>query len=331
MTSPPRVLDTARLRLRAPAPSDVPDIFAYAADPEVTRFMDWARLTREVEVGDFLRSAAASWEDGSEYTWVITERGVDRVIGAASIRPRRRDADFGYVIHRPFWSRGFATEAATALVAWAKAEGLPRIWATCDVENRRSARVLEKLGLGCEGLVPGGALRPNLSGLPRDTLRYATPCITRRAASRDDAEFALRVERETMRDYTIAAFGNWAEEAVRERSFGHVERGRTAVVEADGVPIGVLRVERGADGIDLKQLFILPSHQRRGIGEALTRDLMRESQVGGVPLKLRVLKVNPARRFYERLGFSAVGEGREHVYLRYLHEEARVRAGGVAR
>lgn len=51
---PPRVLETARLRLREPAPRDVRAIFEYASDVEVTRLMDWERLTDASQVLDLL-------------------------------------------------------------------------------------------------------------------------------------------------------------------------------------------------------------------------------------------------------------------------------------
>lgn len=175
---PPRTLETRRLRLRAPTESDIDAIFEYASDAEVTRFMDWRRLERRDEVRDFLTRMKSEWEAGTEFMWVITEKGADRVIGGISIRPRASDADFGYVLGRRFWNRGIATEAATAVTWWAiSRRGLPRIWATCDVENTGSARVLEKLGLKREGLVPGGAVRPNLSAVPRDTYRYGRGAV----------------------------------------------------------------------------------------------------------------------------------------------------------
>ena len=171
---PPRVLETLRLRLRPPTEADIDAIFEYASDADVTRFMDWRRLEKRDEVYDFLSRTEREWSDGTEFMWVITEKGVDTVIGGISIRPRETDADFGYVLGRRFWNRGIATEAATVVTWWAlSTRGLPRIWATCDVENSGSMRVLEKVGLVREGLVPGGVVRPNLSTITRDTYLYS--------------------------------------------------------------------------------------------------------------------------------------------------------------
>jgi RimJ/RimL family protein N-acetyltransferase len=158
---------------RAPSEGDVDAIFEYASDPEVTAFMDWRRLSEPGEVLAFLSRTEEGWASGADFTWAITERGVDRVIGAVSIRARACEADFGYVLNRRFWNRGMTTEAAAAVTAWAlSTRRLPRIWATCDAQNARSIRVLEKLGLEREGLVPGGMVRPNLSAAPREAYLY---------------------------------------------------------------------------------------------------------------------------------------------------------------
>jgi ribosomal-protein-alanine N-acetyltransferase len=61
-------------------------------------------------------------------------------------------AEFGYVLARSAWGRGYATEAATAVLAYAFGHlGLHRVAATCDPANTGSRHVLEKTGLQYEG------------------------------------------------------------------------------------------------------------------------------------------------------------------------------------
>jgi RimJ/RimL family protein N-acetyltransferase len=48
-----------------------------------------------------------------------------------------------------------------------------RVWATCDVDNPRSARVLEKAGLSREAVLRAWGVRPNVSPEPRDMFMYA--------------------------------------------------------------------------------------------------------------------------------------------------------------
>lgn len=59
-------------------------------------------------------------------------------------------------------------------MAWLKdLSGIYRIWATCDSENVASVRVLEKVGLVCEGRLRRYTIRPNVASTPRDTFVFA--------------------------------------------------------------------------------------------------------------------------------------------------------------
>lgn len=174
MSAAPETLDTDRLRLRRPQMSDAGAVFDYARDPEVTRYMDFLRHTAIGTARDFMQRCTASWESGEEYSWLLTVKPDDLAIGTIACRVRGRDVDFGYVLHRNYWGQGFATEAARAVVEWIwSLESIDRIWATCDVENLASARVLEKAGLSKEAVLPRSMVRPNLGAEPRDTLLYS--------------------------------------------------------------------------------------------------------------------------------------------------------------
>ena len=174
MFEPPRTFTTEHLRLRFPALSDADAIFEYASDPEVTRYMDWPLHTEVETVVDFLRELGERLAERSELPWVITVPPAERAVGMISCRRRGHAVDFGYILHRPYWRRGFGTEAATAVVAWAsQLPDVHRVWATCDTENVASARVLEKSGLVREGVLRRWAVRPNIGPLPRDAFVYA--------------------------------------------------------------------------------------------------------------------------------------------------------------
>src|SRR5262245_59272067 len=134
--------------------SDAPAIFEYASDPEVTRYAEWP-ISRSIEsVEGRLRLRADEWEAGDEFHWVMTLPPDDRPIGAIACTISGHTAEFGFVLASRFWRNGYATEAARATVGWVFSE--PSVWrlsATCDVENRASARVLEKSGLEREGIM----------------------------------------------------------------------------------------------------------------------------------------------------------------------------------
>jgi GNAT superfamily N-acetyltransferase len=138
------------------------------------------------------------------------------------------------------------------------------------------------------------------------TLRQATP---------DDRGFAYRVKRAAFREYVEKVWG-WDEEEQRrfhERRFAAQD---FRVISVEGGDVGIMAVESAADCVRVKQLFILPEHQNRGIGTecmALVRDEAREL---GLAVRLQVLKVNPrAIAFYERLGFERTGRTDTHIVM----------------
>ncbi len=172
---PPERFETARLVLRRPRLSDADDIFDnYAADPEVTRYVTWRPYTDRSEVPPFLRARIARWDSGEEFSWAITLRGEDRVIGMIGCRIHEIAADIGYAPSRNHWNRGYATEAVKAVVGWAGSlDNIFRVWAVCDVANKASARVLKKAGMEREGILHRWIIHPNVSAEPRDCYVYS--------------------------------------------------------------------------------------------------------------------------------------------------------------
>jgi RimJ/RimL family protein N-acetyltransferase len=173
--TPPEIFKTKRLVLRRPRLSDADDIFDhYAADPEVTRYVTWRPYKDRTEVLPFLKSRLSRWDSGEEYSWALTVPQEDRVIGMIGCRVREHAADIGYVLSRKYWGRGYITEAGKTIVDWASGlESIYRVWAVCDVENKASVRVLEKLGMQREGILRRYIVHPNISPEPRDCFVYS--------------------------------------------------------------------------------------------------------------------------------------------------------------
>ena len=85
------------------------------------------------------------------------------------------------------------------------------------------------------------------------------------------------------------------------------------IILCDGEPIGRILVNRAPESLLLVDIALLPEHQNRGIGAKYLRELNEESDKSGLPVRLQVLKNNPAQRLYERLGFVKTGE--DELYL----------------
>ena len=148
------VLQTERLTLRRFRLTDVDDVLAYANDEEWQRYLlplpyPYERVHGEQFVAkSFLRD----WKSKPAFAIVLD----DTVIGGInlSIDKNHQTAEMGYGIARKHWGNGYATEAAHAVVDWAfETFCLAKIYAYAIVDNNRSWRVMERIGMTREGLL----------------------------------------------------------------------------------------------------------------------------------------------------------------------------------
>lgn len=151
------VLETERLTLRPIRRGDEADAFAYGADPEVSRYTTWERHRTIDDACVFVDWVLGEYAQGRPAPWGIVLRDDGHLIGACGVsewRPEHARAEIGYVLARPYWGRGYATEAVRAVLAFGFRElKLNRIEAVCAAENAASERVLQKVGMRCEGVL----------------------------------------------------------------------------------------------------------------------------------------------------------------------------------
>jgi [ribosomal protein S5]-alanine N-acetyltransferase len=166
----PDAIETRRLALRRPRLDDAQAIFErYAQDREVTRYLMWLPHQSVATTSAFLAKCQTEWQDAVGFGYVITRKPADDAIGMIDLRLNGMQADLGYVLARPHWGEGLMPEAASALVAIALGQSaIVRVQAICDVDNRASARVLERAGLLFEGMLHKHVIHPNISAEPRD-------------------------------------------------------------------------------------------------------------------------------------------------------------------
>ncbi len=89
------------------------------------------------------------------------------------------------------------------------------------------------------------------------------------------------------------------------------------IIKNDNQDIGMLKVKRSSDKWEIIQIQLLPGFQRMGIGTKIINNLQAEALQQDVAIFLNVLKVNPAKRLYKRLGFKAVQENEKSYTMRY--------------
>ncbi|HEU4413451.1 MAG TPA: GNAT family N-acetyltransferase [Candidatus Angelobacter sp.] len=140
----------------------------------------------------------------------------------------------------------------------------------------------------------------------------------------DDQEFLFKLYAST-RQQEIAAFG-WPEaqqQAFLRMQFTTQQRWYASaypeaehqIIEREGVAVGRLLVLRQAGSVLLVDIALLPDSRGLGIGTELIGQLVRECRAEKLPLRLQVLKANPAMKLYERLGFAKTGEDQVYVQM----------------
>lgn len=146
--------------------------------------------------------------------------------------------------------------------------------------------------------------------------------LSLRSATIDDADFLYSLHRATMKMYVIQTWGQWDEVWQSLYFHRHFNPATCQIIAFQGQDIGVISVERRPIEMFLSNIELLPPYQGQGIGTYLVRTLVEEAWQKDVPLSLQVLKVNPARKLYERLGFSIIDETATHYRMSTLTQNS---------
>lgn len=145
----PPVLETARLILRELTEADLDFIAALVGDAEVMRHYP-RTLSREEARGWIDRCAARYARDGHAL-WLAIDKASREPVGQIGLLSQTVDGvsepEVAYLVHRPFWRRGFASEAAAAVRDWAFSRGHDHVISLIRPENLPSQGVARALGM----------------------------------------------------------------------------------------------------------------------------------------------------------------------------------------
>jgi ribosomal protein S18 acetylase RimI-like enzyme len=168
------------------------------------------------------------------------------------------------------------------------------------------------------------------------TLRPAKPeSLQLRPVRATDAEFLFRVYAST-REEELAQV-NWdaaqREDFLRSQFAAQSQHYTTQypgaefqVVIANGEPAGRLYVHRRTAEIRVMDIALLPGFRRRGVGTALLKELLEEGARTHRCVSIHVEIFNPARHWYERLGFHSVAESGVYLLMEWRPENSRTTA-----
>jgi ribosomal protein S18 acetylase RimI-like enzyme len=127
-----------------------------------------------------------------------------------------------------------------------------------------------------------------------------------RSATQEDVPFLLELRRETMHPHVLASGLVPSEEHDARRVLFRFDCAQ--IIMLAGEPVGLLKLLREGTDWYLSEVQLKPSLQKQGLGTQLVQSVITDAQLAGASVRLDVLKSNPARRLYQRLGFTVISE-----------------------
>lgn len=131
---------------------DAKDMFLYASNREVTKYVTWKTHNSLSDTTDFIKTFIPEYA----VPWGIELKESGRFIGTVHFvwwHTEHKSAEIGYVLSKDYWGRGLITEVARAVISYGfENMDLVRIQARCFLENKGSEIVMKKLGMSFEGI-----------------------------------------------------------------------------------------------------------------------------------------------------------------------------------
>lgn len=150
--------------------------------------------------------------------------------------------------------------------------------------------------------------------------------ISFRDAVDNDAQFIDRLTESVMKEYVYQVWGEGTEYFNTYREINKLDSKNTHIITHDGNDIGRLAVTAADDKtIRLFNIQLLPQYHNKGIGTDIIQQLISFADKKGKDLELLVLEVNPAKRLYEKLGFSEYGIEDHRIKMRRSFQENKVK------
>ena len=149
------VIETERLILSQLQEEDLPFVTEYLQDKifsDLTSNIPYPYTREHAEF--WMKMSRESFENNTGYTFAVRNKE-GKILGAIGLHDREDDkAELGYWMGKPFWNKGYITEAATALIGFGFQElQLNKIYATYFLQNPASGRIMEKVGMEQEALL----------------------------------------------------------------------------------------------------------------------------------------------------------------------------------
>lgn len=301
---------TQRLVLRWTKPSDAQAFFERRNDPAVAEYQDW-ELPYPLERAEASMAALAEIDTPPNDEWcvlTVADHNDEEIFGDLVLKLENdgRTAEVGYTFAQEHWSKGFATEALSALIDWLLyTQGVSRVYAMLHPDNVRSARVLEQCGFEFEGHLRNSywlgdlneddwlyGLTPELHRKWLDRPRYRPekvelvelyPIGLRRVV-----ELGVHQSQKRFVSPIAASLAQVAVPPLEQGFEGEPDGPRVVpwprIIHADGEPVGFVMMEQPTEHNPepyLWRLLIDRFHQRRGIGGEVLKMVAAQARSWG--------------------------------------------------
>ncbi len=157
MTDYNPTLETKRLILRKITVNDAQDIFEYASDKEIDRYLAWDYHKSIDDSNKYIEEVLKKYSDDLPGGWGIVHKQENKLIGTCGylfINQNNKFADIGYALSRKYWNKGIVTEAVEEVIRHSfERLNVNRIQIHSVVKNIASSRVAEKVGMKFEGIL----------------------------------------------------------------------------------------------------------------------------------------------------------------------------------
>jgi len=173
---PPEHIETKWLFLRPIRLEDSAMLFSHGfSRPEVVHYLEWRPHGSLEQTKELIRDWVDAWQSDRAYIYTIINKADGAVAGCSSLEPSKGcRMELGGFITKSFWGRGYGREAWKALIEAAfTLDDIYSVWAVCDVDNQRSKKALESIGMKCEAVLKRYVIRPNIGPLPRDVFYFS--------------------------------------------------------------------------------------------------------------------------------------------------------------
>lgn len=151
-------LMTDRLILDKLVPEDAQDMYAYSRQKRVTKYLLWSPHKSVLHTEAYLELVQEKYQSCEFFDWAVRLKETGRLVGTcgfASISENHNSAEIGYVFSPRIWGLGIATEAARAVIRFGfETLHLDSVTARFMYGNDKSERVMQRLGMKSEGILP---------------------------------------------------------------------------------------------------------------------------------------------------------------------------------